>query len=78
MLSTKAQKGNCILKIQPDEQVSAQSTKGVQLPLNKPPEGGTRKEKGNWVPKLAPIERHDQLTKASTPTKLQMIATTGQ
>ena len=78
VLSSKAQKGNWILKIQPDEQVSAQSTKGVQLPLHKPPEGGTRKEKGNQVPKPAPIQIPDHLTKASTPTRLQLNTTMEQ
>ena len=78
MLSSKVQKETWILKIQPDEQVSAQSTRKVQLPLDKPSKGGIRKEEGNQVPKPAPIQRHDQLTKASTPTGLPLIATMEQ
>ena len=36
------------------------------------------KEKGNQVPKLAPIKIHDHLTKASTPTRLQLNTTMEQ
>ena len=51
----KEQKGKWVLKTQPNVQVLAQSTKGVQLSLDKPPKRATWQEKGKWVSKPSSI-----------------------
>ena len=60
MLSSKEQKGKWVLKIQPDVQDSAQSTKRVPLPLDEPPKKATWQEKEKWEPKLSSLQGHNK------------------